>query len=251
MRGSQEQEGELQQQFKNLEQEWHSYNYKRPNRERLYPHSAEAKSTTNNILQLSETSTKNVISSLRHRNSPSEGGRKVRKNDLVLKEILRDRRVAMESCKLMGRSLFDALEDASKMGCRGEDEICSVCSSVLNQASEIKSLYASSIHVDNDDDDKEDDPRSVSGYFNSSTCPFVEQEKEKLAVGVEKVEREKNGVGVEEKRIAANGGGGYEGRLIVVMGWLAILLMVFTLGIISWRSFHGYGDEDGEILIPT
>nr|DAD34204.1 TPA_asm: hypothetical protein HUJ06_004844 [Nelumbo nucifera] len=251
MRRSQEEKDELHRQLENIEKEWDFY--KRSNPRRLYRRSgsAQVKSTADILQFLDNTS---PVSSL-HRRLPSEGGWKVRNNVLAVEEILRDRRTAIENGKLKGRSLFDALEDASKMDGREEEEICSASSSVLIETSEVRSLRSSSDddgeeEEEDKDDNVVDDHQSISGYGNRSTCPSMERVgREKLAIGMEQAEIEQMGVGVGEKKVI----GGDGERLMVVLGWLAVVLMVFALAIISLTSFDGYEDEGVHVptLIPT
>ncbi|KAF5730964.1 hypothetical protein HS088_TW19G00567 [Tripterygium wilfordii] len=72
------------------------------------------------ILQLLDKSPETLVSSLQQKRSPSsDRAGKVRNNDWLVEEILRERRVAIDSGRLKGRRLFESLERATVIGLEG------------------------------------------------------------------------------------------------------------------------------------
>ncbi|KAJ4960532.1 hypothetical protein NE237_020442 [Protea cynaroides] len=178
----------MQQQWKRVEEEWNSYKKSNPERvqvQHCWGTTPTPRSTTGTVitLELLEDTKKlpggDLISSSfqqRRRNShppssESGSGWKVRNNDLVMEEILRERRTAFETGKLKGRRLFDfdfdfeldALEgsrrtrDSDINYIKSGEDLCSGCSSVLIQGSEIRSMCSSSSYTSTENDDDDDD----------------------------------------------------------------------------------------------
>lgn len=169
----------------------------------------------------------------------------MRNNNLAVEEILRERRAAIESGKLKGRRLFEAVEGVTEMDLGGREEICNDCWHGLLQESELRSVSS----YDSDDHENEDG-RNKEGLFpvccqrcscssTSSTCENVEKEVE---------EGEKVVAILEEKRVACVG---ERKKCMVVMVWLAIALIVCAIGIFLTKKIGGYVDEDEVILVPT
>lgn len=151
----------------------------------------------------------------------------MRTNDLAIVEIVRDRQAAIESGKLKGRRLFDEMESGGgELGLYGKEEICSGCSSVLIQRSEVQSLCSCTSYDDENDAGCRDCDMSCSCSCSSSVC----------------VEKKGGDNGVDAC--------GERERWLVPIAWLVlgILLLVLNL-ILSWGSFDG--EEDDEMLVPT
>lgn len=162
----------------------------------------------------------------------------MRTNDLAIVEIVRDRQAAIESGKLKGRRLFDEMESGGgELGLFGKEEICSGCSSVLIQRSEVQSLCSCTSYDDENDDGCRDCDMSCSCSCSSSAC--VGSMKKELKC----VEKKGGDNGVDAC-------GERERWLLVPIAWLVlgILLLVLNL-ILSWGSFDG--EEDDEMLVPT
>ncbi|OVA09577.1 hypothetical protein BVC80_9101g102 [Macleaya cordata] len=259
---------ELHQQFNNLEQDWDSYKRSKSRYRLNRCDSDDEKSTTVEILhQLSDYSSPRrlMITSLQQRKQSQfledeeedEEEWKVRTNDLAVLEILRERRAAIESGKLKGKRLLEALESAAssreKMNGNNNNNKeednqniysgCSNSSSVLIQGSEVRSLCSSSYSSSYSDDDI----NGFDGGYCYSSCSSVEK------MGTDKVAVSGDDYQVaEEKRDHVDGVGvGVDGwsdgeKWMVVMGWVSIFLLAFALGIITWKGFNdGYGDESG------
>ncbi|XP_009602148.4 uncharacterized protein [Nicotiana tomentosiformis] len=129
----------LYKQFRNLEKDWDNFkrsNYKPQNFPQISANSDSSISTLD-VFKLLENSPRSLMSSLQDSESPLEErlNSKVKKNDLAVEEILRDRRTALASGKLKGRRLFEENE---------EEEICSDCLGLLKQMDGNDSLISCS-----------------------------------------------------------------------------------------------------------
>lgn len=146
----------------------------------------------------------------------------MRTNDLAVEEFINS------NGKFKGRRLFEEFEDvASETGVQRE-EICSACSSVLIQ----------------------------NGEKNSWSCSFAGEEVGNHVLStVHKSGRSYMGGGLESREASdgiewkkmvltdrRNGD-----RWMVRAGWLAFVLVVIALAIISWRSI----DTEDDVLVPT
>lgn len=136
----------LYQQFINLQKDWDSFkqsNYKSLNFSQISAKS-DSSSTSLDIFKLLGNSPRSLMSSLQDSKSPLElegFNWKVKKNDLAVEEILRDRRTALVSGKLKGRRLFEENDERS---CISEEEICSDCLGLLKQMDRNDSLISCS-----------------------------------------------------------------------------------------------------------
>ncbi|KAJ8634186.1 hypothetical protein MRB53_027522 [Persea americana] len=229
---SQEQE-DLQKQYKHLRHDWSSFKKSNPRhssrRRRGAPKPAEE------ILDLTYTSPRKLISSLQEGLSPSDGW-KVRTNDLAIEEIIKERHAAIENGKLKGRRLFDAMESGGEFGLHGKEEICSACSSILIQRSEVQSLFSCTSYDDEDGNGCGNCDSDCSCSCSSSVC-------------VERIKKELTSV---EKKGGVDGDDGCEerGRGMVPMAWLVLVLLLVVLNLIlSWRSLDG--EEDDWMIVPT
>lgn len=108
----------LYQQLINLEKDWDTF--KRSNKSLNFPQISEksdsSSTTTLDFFKLVEKSPRSLMSSLQNNKSPLEEegvNWKVlkKKNDLVVEEIIRDRRTALASGKLKRRRLFGEISD--------------------------------------------------------------------------------------------------------------------------------------------
>ncbi|KAK9278110.1 hypothetical protein L1049_027929 [Liquidambar formosana] len=235
----------LQKKFKHLLQDWDSIKQSNPRRT-LRRCSTDTYSIVNK-LNLLENSPRNLMSSLQHRRSPSDGEWQVWNNDLAGEETRRERRAAIESGKVKGRRLFEvSLEGETAVGFGGREEMC-IGWSELGQESEVRSVFSYA------SDDESGNGGNKEEAYSTVCCHCCSCSSSSLVFG-ENVEREK--VVVEAEKVVAcgeekRGVGGNGKRGMLLMAWLAIVLVVFAIGIISVRSFDGYGDENEVILVPT
>ncbi|CAN4087913.1 unnamed protein product [Withania somnifera] len=140
MKRSKESENKaLYQQLIKLEKDWASL--KRSNKPLNFPQisaksDTSSTATTLDFFKLLEKSPRSLMSSLQNSKSPlQEEGVKwkvKKKNDLVVEEIIRDRKAALGSGKLKGRRLFGEISDekssiTTSQEVISEDEICSHC----------------------------------------------------------------------------------------------------------------------------
>ncbi|CAK9170261.1 unnamed protein product [Ilex paraguariensis] len=243
----------LHQKFKNLQKEWESYKYRSKNPRVLRQCSTDSRTIVIDTLQLMNNySPSELMASLQRRRSPpSEGFWKVRNNDMVVQEILRERWAAIESGNLKGKRLFADFEGATGVGFEEREEICSDWLGLIqeNQESEMSSVCSSyGSHDDNGDCGRKEG--LTAGCYccsgSSVSDERVEMRKKEVVGGGEKVV-----VGVEEKRKDSGEGGASGGRWMITMGWFAIVLLAFTLAIVSIRCNGGYVDQDEVILVPT
>ncbi|KAJ8554025.1 hypothetical protein K7X08_024703 [Anisodus acutangulus] len=131
----------LYQQFLNLERDWASF--KQSNKPLNFPQisakSDSSSTTTLDFFKLLENSPRSLMSSLQNNKSPLGGlNWQVKKNDLAVEEIIRDRRTALASGKLKGRCLFGESDEKSSITTTSqevisEDEICSDCLVLLRE----------------------------------------------------------------------------------------------------------------------
>lgn len=230
---------ELQERYKSLQLDWQSF--KQSNPRTSTQRTLETKPTTPSIVDLMmDSSPRDLVSSLQGKPSPSEDW-KVRTNDLAVEEgkyspsegwKVRTNDLAVEEFinsngKFKGRRLFEEFEDvASEMDARKE-EICSACSSVLIQ----------------------------NGERNSWSCSFAGEEVGNHVLSahnsgrsyMDGVEGREPSDGLECKKMVLSQRNG--DRWMVRAGWLAFVLVVFALAIISWRSIDT--EDDTQVLVPT
>ena len=207
------------------------------------------------------SSPSDLKSSLQHGRSPPGGGGgawKVKNNDLAVDEILKERRAAIESGKLKGRRLFEAMgSSVSEMDFGGIEEM--ICHNLdgLVQESEVRSVF--SYASDDETEDVEASKGGLSPYSHhcsyssssSSSSSFsfyicdncTEREKEEEKVVVEASEQ-------EEKRVLNADQERYGASWMVAMGWLTIAFIVCAFGIIS-KSFGNHGVGNEVIEFPT
>ena len=219
MKNSEEEEEE--EEFKHLQYDWNSP-------KKLSPHGPLHQSADAEIIQLMDTSPRELISSLqKFHKTFSSSGWKVRTNHLAVEDVIRERRAVVKSGRLKGRRLFDAFEGRGEMDF--QEEKCSVSSSIMIHGSEVRSLCSSLSREDDGDEAEVGD-----GNDGGGDC---ERSMEKARV-----------ISVEEK------GGivfGIVHRLwrMVRVAWIAFAVVVFALLIISGKSFDRR--LDGRRLIPT
>ncbi|WCJ36287.1 hypothetical protein M5689_017495 [Euphorbia peplus] len=207
-------------------------------------------------LNLLDNSPRNLMFSLQHKRSPSDGfGEwKVRNNDYAVEEILRERREARESGKFKGRKLFDddtdqEEEDTAEIGFTGWD---------VDMDTDMDGDVRPIFYYDSDD---EKDNISENNSFSSSSSYVCDDCMEKEIVAVEgdnkEVSDDVQGKTKEEEKesvITAGHvtshslGAGRSGKGCVVIG-----LTVCVIGVISMWRFSGYGDRHNEVrfLVPT
>jgi hypothetical protein len=240
----------LQQKFKALQQDWDSYKQSNPRTLRRY--STDNSKAMAKALQLLDCSPRNLVSSLQHRLSPSEGGWKIRTNDLAIEEIPRERMAVVESGRLKGRRrLFDqAPEGETEMAFGGREKICNSWNGLVQETEvrSVSSFYNSEDdHENNESGGSKDLPVSSS---SSSSLSSLSGEK----VGGVLEEEDKVVARVETRRVAYGGRGKINGRswMVIVMGLLAIASIVYAICInVPLRSFGGYGDDREMLLVPT
>ncbi|EEF51757.1 uncharacterized protein LOC125369803 [Ricinus communis] len=248
-------EAKLQQQYKSLQEKWYSI---KQSKLRTLRRSLTDSRTIDRGLYFLDNSPRKLMSLLQHRRSPSGGAWKVRNNDLAVVEILRERKAAIKSGKIKGRRLFDAAEGANEVNSGGIQEI--ICSynwdGLVQEISEVRSVcsYDSDDEKENIVESKEEMSRpvycssasSLSSTSSSSSAYICDEciEKEILMIEGEKAVAAEVKGSEEEKKRGENG----------VKGWLAVgLIVIYTIGIISMRSFtiDNYRDGNMVILVPT
>lgn len=239
----------LHQQFNALQKDWDSYKQSNPRNLRRYSTDSKAMAKA---LQLLDCSPRNLMSSLQQRLSPSEGGWKIRTNDLAKEEIRRERTEVIGSGRLKGRRrLFEAPEGETEMGFGGREKICNGWKGLV-QKSEVRS----SVSFYNSVEDHESESRGSKDLplcfqFSSSSSSLSSLTGEKVG---EVLEVEKKVVAsVEARRVAYNYGGSSNRRSwMVLMAWLAIAsIFVYAILIVLMRIFGVYGDEREMLLVPT
>lgn len=207
----------LHEDFKNLQEEWNSFNKSNPRRRRhLRRSSTDPKPTTVNMLKLynASGSPTNLVPSVEQQIScsPLEGEWKVRTNDLAVIEMLKERRAVIESGKLKGRRLFPDSENVDEMCLSGNEE-----------------MYSDDGVVDDD----------CVSFYGSSSCSAISAEEVESEKGLVSYHTEKENVVV-----AVNDDRSGEGKWMRLMFSLATVLMLLALGIISLCCFDGFADED-------
>lgn len=240
----------LQKQFMNLQQDWDSYKQSNPRAKRRHSTNSSSFTMVKNLDQLIDTSPRHLMSSLQHGLSPSQGEWRVRTNDLVVEEIRRERRAAIESGKLKGRRLFEAEECETEM-CFGGTEGIWCGGNGLAQESEVRSV--SFDDSDGDDDDGSGKSKEIAVCFqgcsktsSSSSSSLSDEDVEREV----EIEARMKLVSVEEKRVANKNEGGNGRRcMAMIMPWLAIALLGFAIFFI--RGFAGYLNVDEVVLVPT
>lgn len=222
MKRSSSSEEEEEEEFKRLQYDWSSS-------KKLSPHGSLHQSADAEIIQLMDTSPRELISSLqKFHKTFSSSGWKVRTNHLAVEDVIRERRAVIKSGRLKGRRLFDAFEGRGEMDFQDEEK-CSISSSIMIHGSEVRSLCSSLSREDDGDEAEVGD-----GDDGGGDCE-LSMEKERV-------------ISVEEK------GGivfGIVHRLwwIVRVAWIALAVVVFALLIFSGKSFDRR--LDGRRLIPT
>ncbi|CAK7336749.1 unnamed protein product [Dovyalis caffra] len=246
---------ELYQQFMHLQHEWDSI--KQPKPRTLCRASTDSKLMVK-ARKLLYNSPRDLMSALQHgRSPPVEGGGewKVRNNDLAVDEILKERREAIESGKLKGRRLFEAMgSSVSETDFGGIEGMVYDNLDGLVQETEVRSVS----FYDSDDENEDVDARkeglspfshhcsyssssSSSSFYICDDC--MEREKEEEKVVVASVQEENRVLNGEQERYGAS--------WMVAMGWLTIAFIACAIGIISKRSFGGHGVGNEVILFPT
>ncbi|KAJ6869262.1 hypothetical protein NC651_034117 [Populus alba x Populus x berolinensis] len=174
-------------------------------------------------------------SSLQHGRSPPGGGGggawKFKNNDLAVDEILKERREAIESGKLKGRRLFEAMgSSVSEMDFGGIEEM--ICHNLdgLVQESEVRSVF--SYASDDETEDVEASKGGLSPFSHHRSYSSSSSSSSSFSFYICDQER-------------------YGPSWMVAMGWLTIAFIVCAFGIISKRSFgnHGVGNEIAESVI--
>lgn len=234
----------LHQKFLNLQQEWDNLKkYSSNQRSRSFRRSKSSTkdltvdSTTRSTLihRIYNISPRKLMSSLQS-NKPylistspySQPMWKV--NDSVVKEILRDRREAIETGSLKGRRRLFESDD-----CFGD----------LDQAQEISEV-GSVVSFDNDDDDfdadrnDEDDPFGSGDDNADDHIPLCFEEREVIEEREGEVEAEKICVGDNK-----------DGRsyTVILRRWLVVVSIIFAIFIVA--SFGQFHVENEVILVPT
>lgn len=244
-------DSKLQQKFKALQQDWDSYKQSNPRTLRRYSTDSKAMAKA---LQLLDCSPRNLMSSLQ-RLSPSEGGWKIRTNDLAKEEIQRERMEIIESGGLKGRRrLFEAPEGETEMAFGGREKIFNGWNGLV-QESEVRSVLS----FYNSEDDRENesggsnDLRVCNNFqFSSSSSSLSSLSGERVEGEVSAYKEEKKVVAsVETRRVAYGGSGNGRSWMVIVMGWLAIASIVYAICIVQMRSLGGYGDKREMLLVPT
>ncbi|KAL6584308.1 hypothetical protein OROMI_003597 [Orobanche minor] len=239
------------QQFLNLEIEWKILKDSRRGRNK--PDASD--NISSSILlaysdrAVMDKSPRGLVSYLQHRKSPSLS-RVVRNCDLVVEEILRDRRAAIISGKLKGRRLFQKSEEEDS----DLNEEISKSDWLHNMTQERKVMVVNdrnSIHGG-----KRRRIRSLGGEDDESTSVASDQSlsrsfsdnsvsEEKVVVVAVKEDEKRGGAGGKPR-------GGDRGYMVSV-AWFAFVLILAILGLIS-MSCHGKFVEVNDefmILVPT
>lgn len=165
----------------------------------------------------------------------------VRSIDWDAEEIVLERKAATKSGGLRGKSLmegaWDDADGASSGGSeRGGLQSCSTCPSVVIHGHGDTAVRSSSCGCSCSTCASWLSSNHVGGHHSSSASSF----------SLEDVEEEKVvGARAGDDGVAGNG----ERRRLAGMAWLAVVLMVFSLGVIILTELQS--EEDGSSLIPT
>ncbi|KAE8703510.1 hypothetical protein F3Y22_tig00110469pilonHSYRG00259 [Hibiscus syriacus] len=165
-----------------------------------------------------------------------EAAWKVRTNDLEVEEILRERRLAIESGRLKGRRLFEDVDNETKVGFPFSGLEIS-----LVEESEVRSVFSY------ESDDNEDEnwllrKEHLSPWYpHCSSSPSSSSSSSLCAA-----DTLQRGSGTEIATMAESG----RARLNVIKVFIAISLILLVVFIISMGSFGVYEDEE-VILTPT
>ncbi|GAV90347.1 hypothetical protein CFOL_v3_33756, partial [Cephalotus follicularis] len=237
----------LQQQYMHLQQEWDSIKQAHPRPRILCRSLTYSNTSIDNTIQVLEYSPRNIMTFLQHKRSPLW---KVGNNDLAVEEILRDRRAAIESGKLKGRRLFEAVEGVTEVGYGGREEVTGNWWHGLVQDSEVRSSVSCYESADENENCRINDGLfpvcfqhvSCSSTSSTSLCgDNVEKEVEEGDKVVAIMEEKRGACGCGERR-----------RWVVVMVWLAIALIGGAVGIISMAMKNTDENMDQNvILVPT
>ncbi|KAL6011575.1 hypothetical protein ACLOJK_002023 [Asimina triloba] len=217
---SPDKDDQLQQQFQHLQQDWNSFKRSNPHRPLRRPSGGLICAGSNDLFQLMDSSPRGLISSLQKDHSPFDGWR-IRTNDLAVQEITRDRQDAIESGRLKGRRLFDG---GDELGMHGKAEMCSGSTSVLIQGADVEEHYICSC--------------SCSSSSFDDDCSWCQYKGSVEGGGEVRVEEVKSNVAEDV-------------RWMVRMSWIGLVLVVFALGVISWKGNEGGQGRIYESLIPT
>lgn len=247
----------LHQKFEVLQQEWESYIQSIPRTGRRYSTDNSA-AMAKAVDQLLDSSPRNLISSLQQKWSPPKGGYwKIRTNNLAAEEMLRERRSVIESGRLKGRRLFQAVEDETEMGLRAgrssdDDHDQKVYKygriNGINLVQEISTELLRSVPFYGSD--HEHDESGVSNELPGGCFPSCSSSSSSSSspshqnhVEIQAVEEEKK---VQERRRVGR-------SWMVFMGWFAFASIIYAVFIAPMRIFGGYGDHEHHemFLVPT
>ncbi|KAL7139619.1 hypothetical protein ABFS83_09G065100 [Erythranthe nasuta] len=227
------------QQFKNLEQEWKSFEKSRPIIKNPPTHSeagshsssSNTRSIINSFEQLLSNSPRELMSSLQHkdiiRSTCGDGIPRAKSCDSAVEEILGERRAAITSgdSRRWRRRLFAAEEGRSGevMDLNYGGEVCSDCSS--NSTTTTTTTRGREGVVDG----------NFSGGENSSSDSSLTEEKAVVVVETRGGDRKMRG----------------GGRCVAVMAWFGFVLIIVTVGLISITCNGKYVQENEFFLVPT
>jgi hypothetical protein len=241
-------EDKLQKEFKALQQDWESYMQSNPRTLRRCSTDSKAMAKARQLL---DCSPRNLMSSLQQKLSPSEGGWKIRNNDLAKEEIFRERKVAIENGLKGRRRLFEDLEDETEMAFGGREKICNGWNGfVQDLESEVRPMSFYNSEDDHEFGGSKDLPVCLQFSSSSSSSSLSSLSGEKVEGEV--LEEEKKVVAsVETRRVAYGGSGNGRSWMVRVMCWLAIASILYAICIVPMRGLCGYGDENEMLLVPT
>ncbi|ESW09890.1 hypothetical protein PHAVU_009G165000 [Phaseolus vulgaris] len=221
---------ELHQRFKKLEQEWEAYKESKPTASRK--HSLPPSNKT--IQKPHKYSSRELMFNLQQESpSPPEAWKNVtRIKDVAVREILQERREAIERGKLKGRRLFQSSTSEDESSDREVRSISFCNSEEQSNGSEGVHDYCS---------------RELSSLSSSSSSCFAgddnhDQDMEKMAHLMAMI---------AEMRVASVSGtrGNGRRRYAVFLGGVAVILLVIAMYMSLARSFGG--EDCDMILVPT
>ncbi|EYU23071.1 hypothetical protein ABFS82_09G068400 [Erythranthe guttata] len=233
------------QQFKNLEQEWKSFEKSRPITKNPLTHSgagshssSNTRSIINSFEQLLSNSPRELMSSLQHKDiirSSCDGIPRAKSCDSAVEEILGERRAAIArgDSRKWRRRLFAVEEGQSGevMDLNYGSEVCSGCSS---NSTTTTNTRGRDVVVDGSFSGGEIGLGGGNSFSDSSLT------EEKAVVVVEMAETR----GGNRK---SRGGG----RCVAVMAWFGFVLILVTIGLISITCNGKYVQENQFFLVPT